>query len=183
LWVLVFVWTIEKILKKNDMTLINEFIQKKIDEKKQQRWVVESNDLFIIFKMMDIMDNSELLMDILEYLEDNKIDIQFQESLNHKEYKTFKQLEQGFKLRKVFKSKSVDIRGRIEKVMSIKPDVDDTFLLEYRTEQEEEIEKVKSLDENIIKFQNKIKEEVRNKMIENLPQIDKSEIENLRNNP
>lgn len=166
------------------MSLINEFIQKKIHEKKQQRWVVQSNDLFIIFKMMDIMDNSELLMDILEYLEDNKIDVQFPEQLNHEEYNTFKSLEKSFKLRKVFKSKCLDIKGQIEKVMSIKPDVDDTFLLEYMVDDEEEINKVKSLEnENLTKFQNKIKEDVRKKMIENLPKIDKTEIENLRNNP
>lgn len=166
------------------MGLQTDFIKKQIQNKLKQRWVIQSDDLFILFKVMGLMDDSEKMMDILEYLEDNKIDVQFPEQLNHEEYNTFKQLEQAFKFRKVFKSKGMDIKGQIEKVMSIKPDVDDTFLLEYMVDDEEEIKKVRSSeDKNLTKFQNKIKEEVHNKIIENLPQIDKLEIENLRNNP
>lgn len=166
------------------MSLLTDFIKKQIQNKLKQRWVIQSDDLFILFKVMGLMDDSEKMMDILEYLEDNKIDVQFLEQLNNEEYNTFKQLEQAFKLRKVFKSKGVDIKGQIQKVMLIKPDVDDTFLLEYMVDDEEEIKKVRSSeDKNLTNFQNKIKEEVHNKIIENLPQIDKSEIENLRNNP
>lgn len=166
------------------MSLLTDFIKKQIQNKLKQRWVIQSDDLFILFKVMGLMDDSEKMMNILEYLEDNKIDVQFLEQLNNEEYNTFKQLEQAFKLRKVFKSKGVDIKGQIQKVMLIKPDVDDTFLLEYMVDDEEEIKKVRSSeDKNLTNFQNKIKEEVHNKIIENLPQIDKLEIENLRNNP
>ncbi len=166
------------------MSLLTDFIKRQIQDKLKQRWVIQSDDLFILFKMMGLMDDSEKMMDILEYLEDNKIDVQFPEQLNHEEYGVFISLEKTLKLRKVFKSKGLDIKGQIEKVMSIKPDVDDTFLLEYMVDDEEEIKKIRSSeDKNLTKIQNKIKEEIRNKIIDNLPKIDKTEIENLRNNP
>jgi|688.fasta_scaffold08476_3 hypothetical protein len=168
------------------MSLLTDFIEKQLQDKKQQRWVIQSKDLFDLWSSMGIMEEEELLMNILEYLEENKIDVHFENSTYEAQFKTFKKLEQGYQIRKRMKGKIDETKKYIEKVMSYKPNVDDTFLLEYMTDDEEEQKEVRvnvnDFNKDLQTMQENVTKQIQQEMLENAPPIDRSVIEYIRNN-
>lgn len=168
------------------MSLLTNFIEKQLQDKKQQRWVIQSKDLFDLWSSMGVMEEEELLMNILEYLEENKIDVHFENSAYEAQFKTFKKLEQGYQIRKRMKGKIDETKKYIEKVMSYKPNVDDTFLLEYMTDDEEEQKEVRvnvnDFNKDLQKMQENVTKQIQQEMLENAPPIDRSVIEYIRNN-
>jgi len=170
-----------------NMSKLTDFIEKRLQDKKTQRWVIPSKDLFDLFISMGIMEDEELLMDILEYLEENKIDIYFKDDLEQIQYSKFKKLERGYQLRKRHKEDSGKNKESIKKIMEIKPKVDENLLLEYMTDDEEVIEELKKLrptfNKDLQDLQENFTKQIHIKMLEKAPPIDKEYIENIRNNP
>jgi len=174
------------------MSRIAKFVIKQLEDKKQQRWVIQSKDLFDLWENMGIMGCEDELMDILEYLEENNIDVHFENSTYEAQFNIFKRIEMGYKLRKHMKDQIDKNKIKIEKVLSIKPKVNDSFLLEYMTDDEEEQKIInekhnKVYDENgkvnsLNEFQEKIKMKINEEMLENTPPIDNTLIEFIRNN-
>jgi len=168
------------------MSLLTEFIEKRLQDKKQQRWVIHSNDLFDLFMSMGIMEEEELLMDILEYLEEQKIDVHFENALYKEQFQNFKRLEQGYKIRKQMKGKIDENKKFVSKVLSIKPNINDSFLHEYMTDDDEVIKEIKQQQPNFNKdiqdFQENITKKINKEMLEKAPPIDVSLIEYIRNN-
>jgi len=169
------------------MSLLTKFIEKELQDKKQQRWVIDSNDFFNLVFAMGIMEQEELLMDILEYLEENKIDIHFSSPEKQNQFQTFKKIEQGYRIRKQMKGYSEEIKKNIEKVMGYKPNVSDDFLLEYMTDDEEYIQNlnatIQPINKDIQELQEKITKQIHQEMLEKVPQTPNLLIEYLRNNP
>jgi hypothetical protein len=70
--------------------------------------------------------------------------------------------------------------------MEIKPKVDENFLLEYMTDDEEMIEELKKLrptfNKDLQDFQENVTKQINQQMLEKAPPIDKEYIENVRNN-
>lgn len=174
------------------MSLLTDFVIKQLEDKKQQRWVIPSKDLFDLLSKMGIMDQEDYLMDILEYLEENNIDVHFENPAYEAQFSVFKKIEMGYKLRKHMKDQIDENKIKIEKVLSIKPKVNDSFLLEYMTDDEEDQKIIKEkynkvFDEDgkvnsLNEFQEKIKMKINQEMLENAPPIDNTLIEFIRNN-
>ena len=51
------------------MEKLNEFIIKQLNDNKVQRWIIKATDLFALCNNMGILDDDELMIDIIEYLE------------------------------------------------------------------------------------------------------------------
>lgn len=174
------------------MSLLTDFVIKQLEDKKQQRWVIPSKDLFDLLSKMGIMHQEDYLMDILEYLEENNIDVHFENPAYEAQFSVFKKIEMGYKLRKHMKDQIDENKIKIEKVLSIKPKVNDSFLLEYMTDDEEDQKIIKEkynkvFDEDgkvnsLNEFQEKIKMKINQEMLENAPPIDNTLIEFIRNN-
>ena len=56
------------------MGKLGEFILKRIEEKKTQRWIITCDDLFTLCGDMGIIEDDDTMMDIMDYLEENKIE-------------------------------------------------------------------------------------------------------------
>jgi hypothetical protein len=80
------------------MGKLGEFILKRIEEKKTQRWIITCDDLFTLCGDMGIIDDDDTMMDIMDYLEENKIDVNFHNNKSAGYYKIWNELE-----RKVYK--------------------------------------------------------------------------------
>lgn len=165
-----------------------DFIEKQIQSKKEQRWVIPSEDLFALFESMGIMDEHDTLMDILEYLEENKIDVNFKSEAQDVAFRKFKSIEQSYKMRKVLGVKKDEIKKYIDKVMNTKVTPDDTYFKTFMTDDEEVITELKkdipSFDKDLENLQSKIDKERTDQMIrqiENIP-IDQNVIDIIRNN-
>jgi hypothetical protein len=155
------------------MKRLTEFIEKQIQDKKTQRWVIESEVLFILFKNMGIMEDQDMLMDIIDYLEENKIDVYFNNTDSNLFFGKFTSIEKSCKIRKKIGINSEKIKQHINMVNSLKIEIDDDYFKTFMTDDDEEI---KEIVENLPKF---------DKHLENLQsKIDKEKFErHLENNP
>lgn len=170
------------------MSKLTDFIEKQIQSKKEQRWVIPSEHLFMIFESMGIMDEQDILMDILEYLENNKIDVNFKSEVQDLQFRKFKSIEKAYQMRKILGVKSDEIKKHINKVMNTKVTINDTYFKQFMTDDEEILvemrQKLPSFDEDLQKLQSKIDKEKTDDMvrqIENIP-IDQTVIDIIRNN-
>jgi hypothetical protein len=155
------------------MKRLTEFIEKQIQDKKTQRWVIESEVLFTLFKNMGIMEDQDMLMDIIDYLEENKIDVYFNNTDSNLFFGKFTSIEKSCKIRKKIGINSEKIKQHINMVNSLKIEIDDDYFKTFMTDDNEEI---KEIVENLPKF---------DKHLENLQsKIDKEKFErHLENNP
>ena len=83
------------------MEKLNEFIIKQLNDKKVQRWIIMATDLFALCNNMGILDDDELMIDIIMYLENNEIDINFVGGDQF--YKDFLRLENKVKMGKMLR--------------------------------------------------------------------------------
>jgi len=165
-----------------------DFIEKQIQSKKEQRWVIPSEDLFALFESMGIMDEHDTFVDILEYLEENKIDINFKSEAQDVTFRKFKSIEQSYKIRKVLGVKKDEIKKHINKVMNTKVYLDDAYFKTFMTDDEEVITELKkdipSFDKDLENLQSKIDKERTDQMIRQIEKnpIDQNVIDIIRNN-
>ena len=78
----------------NNMSKVPSFIIRQLKDKITQRYVVNSEDFFFIIEGMGLMDNEECLFEILEYLEEAKIDVHFKTGTEQLRYNQFKKIEE-----------------------------------------------------------------------------------------
>jgi len=114
---------------------LNEFIVKQLNDKKVQRWIIKATDLFTLCNNMGILDDDELMIDIIEYLENNEIDINF--IGGDAFYKDFIQLENKVKMGKMLRGSKTEVQLMIEKIDSIKVPERPQWLNSYMDDEEE----------------------------------------------
>lgn len=85
------------------MSKLTDFIERQIQSSKVQRWVIESELLFELFQNMGVMEDYDVLMDILEYLDNNRIDVHFKDKHQDNQFRKFKQIEKSYQMRKNFR--------------------------------------------------------------------------------
>ena len=117
------------------MEKLNEFIVKQLNDKKVQRWIIKATDLFTLCNNMGILDDDELMIDIIEYLENNEIDINF--IGGDAFYKDFIQLENKVKMGKMLRGSKTEVQLMIEKIDSIKVPERPQWLNSYMDDEEE----------------------------------------------
>ena len=117
------------------MEKLNEFIVKQLNDKKVQRWIIKATDLFTLCNNMGILDDDELMIDIIEYLEYNEIDINF--IGGDAFYKDFIRLENKVKMGKMLRGSKTEVQLMIEKIDSIKVPERPQWLNSYMDDEEE----------------------------------------------
>jgi hypothetical protein len=167
------------------MGKLGNFILKRIDEKKTQRWIISSDDLYTLCGDMGIIDDDDIMMDIMEYLEENQIDVNFHNNKSAGYYRRWNELERKVKLKKMLIGSKTEVQKMIEKVESIKVQERPDWLEMYKddsTDEKIEESKMKVSNENTYqRITNMLMEELK-EQVENEPEITLEEINNKLNN-
>jgi hypothetical protein len=163
------------------MGKLGEFILKRIEEKKTQRWIITCDDLFTLCGDMAIIEDDDTMMDIMDYLEENKIDVNFHNNKSAGYYKIWNELERKVKLKKMLIGSKTEVQKMIEKVDKIKVQERPDWLEMYRDDStDEKIEESKMKVSNENPFQritNMLMEELK-EQVENEPEVTIEEILN-----
>ena len=117
------------------MEKLNEFIIKQLNDSKVQRWIIKATDLFALCNNMGILDDDELMIDIIEYLENNEIDINFVGGDQF--YKDFVRLENKVKMGRMLRGSKTEVQLMMEKVDSISVPERPNWLQSYMDDEEE----------------------------------------------
>ena len=119
------------------MGKLGEFIIKRIEEKKTQRWIISSDDFFVLCSDMGIIDDDDTMMNIMDYLEENKIDVNFHNATSAQGlYRRWRELEKKLKLREMLKGSKTEVQKMIEKVDTIKVQDRPNWLEMYRDDED-----------------------------------------------
>ena len=122
----------------SNMSKVPSFIIQQLKDKITQRYVVNSEDFFFIIEGMGIMDNEEILIEILEYLEDAKIDVHFKTGTEQLRFNQFKKIEERLSLMRRMKATHGKIRELNNKVDNIKPNINNEWLKSYMLDDDED---------------------------------------------
>ena len=156
------------------MGKLGEFILKRIEEKKTQRWIITCDDLFTLCGNMGIIEDDDTMMDIMDYLEENKIDVNFHNNKSAGYYKIWNELERKVKLKKMLIGSKTEVQKLIEKVDKIKVQERPDWLEMYKDDSTDEIiedSKMKVSNENPYqRITNMLMEELR-EQVENEPGV------------
>ena len=156
------------------MGKLGEFILKRIEEKKTQRWIITCDDLFTLCGNMGIIEDDDTMMDIMDYLEENKIDVNFHNNKSAGYYKIWNELERKVKLKKMLIGSKTEVQKLIEKVDKIKVQERPDWLEMYKDDSTDEIiedSKMKVSNENPYqRITNMLMEELR-EQVENEPEV------------
>jgi len=161
---------------------LNEFIIKQLNDKKVQRWVIRASDLFTLCNSMGILDDDELMIDVVEYLENNEIDVNFVDG-GEFFYKDFIRLENKVKMGKMLRGSKTEVQLMIERIDSIKVPERPQWLNSYMDDEEEPNEN-KTQEDNHNQYQ-RINDMIIQKLqdqVENEPTPTIEEINNELNN-
>jgi hypothetical protein len=99
---------------------LGDFIIKQIEDKKVQRWIIPSEDLFVLCGNMGIIDDDDLMINVMEYLEENEIDVNFHKNQATGYYRRWNELEKIITLRKILDGTKSETQLMMEKVNLIK---------------------------------------------------------------
>ena len=168
------------------MEKLNEFIVKQLNDKKVQRWIIKATDLFTLCNNMGILDDDELMIDIIEYLENNEIDINF--IGGDAFYKDFIRLENKVKMGKMLRGSKTEVQLMIEKIDSIKVPERPQWLNSYMDDEEEPNEN-KIREDNHNQYQRindmiiqKLQDQVENEPTPTIEEIQEEMNNELNNN-
>ena len=163
------------------MGKLGEFILKKIEEKKTQRWIITSDDLFTLCGDMGIIEEDDVMIDIMEYLEDNQIDVNFHNNKSAGYYRIWNELERKVKLKKMLIGTKTEVQQMIEKVDKIKVQERPDWLGFYKNDEEEPGDKVIKTENQYQRITDMLTQELRD-MVDEEPGITLEEIQQEFNN-
>jgi hypothetical protein len=173
------------------MGKLGEFIIKQLEDKKVQRWIISSDDFFILCTNMGIIEDDETMMDIMDYLEENNIDVNFHNAKSADGlYRRWREVERKLKLREMLKGSKTETQKLIEKVDSIKVKDRPNWLEMYRDDEDNPEAKIPDNENPFQRITDMLTQELRDR-IENEPgisieefqeQIDNEILNNNNNN-
>jgi hypothetical protein len=163
------------------MGKLGEFILKKIEEKKTQRWIITSDDLFTLCGNMGIIEEDDVMIDIMEYLENNQIDVNFHNNSSEGYYRIWNELERKVKLKKILNGTKTEVQQMIEKVDKIKVQERPAWLDFYKNDDEEPGDKVIKTENQYQRITDMLTQELRD-MVDEEPEITLEEIQQEFNN-
>ena len=158
---------------------LGNFVIKFLEDKTYTRRIIKCVDFFILIADMGLTDESDEVMNIVEYLDQNEIDINFDET-GGDYYSRFKSIERKVKLAKMLQGSKTEVQKMIEKVNSIQVQERPEWLEMYRddsTDEKIEESKTEVSDENPYqRIIDMLTQELREK-VENEPGITLEEIQ------
>lgn len=159
------------------MVKLGEFIIKRIEEKKTQRWIISSDDFFVLCSDMGIIDDDDTMMNIMDYLEENKIDVNFHNATSAQSlYSRWRELEKKLKLREMLKGSKTEVQQMIEKVETIKVQDRPNWLEMYRDDEDNSDVKIPDDENPFQRITDMLTQELRDR-IEDEPGITIEEIQ------
>jgi hypothetical protein len=164
---------------------LGDFIIRYLQDKTETRKIIKCDDFFQLLDNMSITDDSDEVVNIIYYLEDNKIDINFHGANTQNFYNRYRNIERKVQMSKMLKGSKPEVQKLIEKVESINIKERPDWLEFYRNDDEDsEIgnyttsDRDRNLGQDILdKLTNEIKE-----IINNEPGITLEEIREQMNN-
>ena len=111
---------------------LGDFVIKFLKDKTETRQIIKCDDFFQLVNDMGINDNSDEIVDIIYYLEDNKIDINFHGAKTNDYYTRFRNIERKVQMAKMLKGSETEVQKMIKKVDSIKVQERPDWLDYYR---------------------------------------------------
>ena len=163
---------------------LGEFVVKFLKEKTETRKIIKCDDFFQLVSDMGISDDSDEIINIINYLEDNKTDINFHDAKTDDFYRRFRNIEKKVKLKKMLIGSKTEVQKLIEKVDKIKVQERPDWLDYYRNEDDEDTTPIETSDRDrnlgqdiIDRLTSEVKER-----IDNEPGITLEEIREQMNN-
>lgn len=167
-------------------TKLGDFVIKFLQDKTQTRKIIKCDDFFQLINDMGITDDSDEIISIINYLEENDTDINFHEAKTQNFYNRFRNIEKKVQMSKMLIGSKTEVQKMIEKVESVKVQERPDWLDYYRNDDEGGespnhmglSDRDKNLGQDIIdRLAKEIKEQV-----ENEPGITLEEIREQMNN-
>jgi hypothetical protein len=115
---------------------LGDFVIKFLKDKTETRKVIKCDDFFQLVNDMGINDDSDEIVDIIYYLEDNKTDINFHGAKTNDYYNRFRNIERKVQISKMLKGSETEVQKMIKKVESIKVQERPDWLDYYRNDDE-----------------------------------------------
>jgi hypothetical protein len=160
---------------------LGDFVIKYLNEKTETRKIIKCDDFFLLVESMGLKDDSDDIVNIIDYLEENKTDINFHDAKTGDFYRRFRNIEKKIQLSKMLKGSKTEVQKLIEKVDSIKVKERPDWLEMYRDDStDEKIENSKMEVSNEVPYQritDMLMQELRN-----APDITEEQINEIRNN-
>ena len=165
---------------------LGDFVIKFLRDKTETRKIIKCDDFFQLVNDMGINDDSDEIVDIIDYLEDNKTDINFHGAKTQNYYNRFRNIERKVQMSKMLRGSETEVQKMIKKVESIKVQERPDWLDYYRNDDEGGespnhmglSDRDKSLGQDII---DRLTSEVKER-IDNEPGITLEEIREQMNN-
>ena len=117
---------------------LGDFVIKFLQDKTETRNVIKCDDFFQLVNDMGINDNSDEIVDIIYYLEDNKTDINFHGAKTQNYYNRFRNIEKKVQMSKMLIGSKTEVQKMIEKVESVKVQERPDWLDYYRNDDDGE---------------------------------------------
>jgi hypothetical protein len=157
---------------------LGEFVIKFLQDKTQTRKIIKCDDFFQLIEDMGITDESDEVIGIINYLEENNTDINFHGANTQNFYTRFRNIERKVQMTKMLKGSKPEVQKLIEKVESVTVKERPDWLEMYRNDDEDEspvayTDKDNNLGKSIL---DRLTNEIREK-IENEPKVTIEEIQ------
>ena len=166
-------------------TKLGDFVIKFLQDKTQTRKIIKCDDFFQLINDMGITDDSDEIISIINYLEENNTDINFHGAKTQNFYNRFRNIEKKVQMSKMLIGSKTEVQKLIEKVDKIKVQERPDWLEMYRddsTDEKIEESKMKVSNENPSqRITNMLMEELR-EQVENEPGVTIEEIKEEINN-
>lgn len=167
-------------------TKLGDFVIKFLQNKTETRKIIKCDDFFQLINDMGITDDSDEIISIINYLEENDTDINFHEAKTQNFYNRFRNIEKKVQMSKMLIGSKTEVQKMIEKVESVKVQERPDWLDYYRNDDEGGespnhmglSDRDKSLGQDII---DRLTSEVKER-IDNEPGITLEEIREQMNN-
>jgi len=158
---------------------LGDFVIKFLKDKTETRKIIKCDDFFQLVNDMGVSDDSDEIVDIIYYLEDNKIDINFHGANTQNFYTRYRNIERKVQMSKMLKGSKTEVQQMIEKVESVKVQERPDWLEMYKNMDDDDIpptpisDRDRNLGQDII---DRLTSEIRDRL-DNEPGITLEEIQ------
>ena len=164
---------------------LGDFVIKFLQDKTETRKIIKCDDFFQLIEDMGFTDESNEVIDIIDYLDSNNTDINFHGAKAQNFYNRYRHIERTVQMSKMLKGSKTEVQQMIEKVDSITVKERPDWLEMYRNDTtDEKIEESKmnfSSENPFQRITDMLTQRVRER-VENEPGITLDEIQEQMNN-
>jgi hypothetical protein len=167
---------------------LGEFVIKFLKDKTETRKIIKCDDFFQLINDMGLNDDNDEVIDIIDYLDNNNIDINFHNAKTGDFYNRFRNIEKKVQLSKMLNGTKPEVKKLIEKVDSIKVQERPDWLDYYRNDDEDTTpivtsERDRNLGQDIIdRLTNEVKERINSEPGITLDEIREQMNQEINNN-